>query len=69
MLLYQNMVMMEGGLYKEALNHLDTYDKQIVDRLAFTETKGKLTSSFPIPICPWSMRVMITNGSFWPIPT
>lgn len=42
LLLYQNMVMMEAGMYKEAMQHLETYDKQIVDRLAVQETRAKL---------------------------
>lgn len=40
MLLYQNMILFESGKYQEALTHLDTYDKQIVDRLAVQETRG-----------------------------
>ena len=40
MLLYQNMVFMDAEMYKEALEHLATFDKQIVDRLSLKETKG-----------------------------
>ena len=40
MLLYQNMVMMEAGMYEEALEHLKQYDKQIVDRLTVEEKTG-----------------------------
>lgn len=40
LLLYQNQVLREAGLYKEALDHLGTYEKQICDKLAVEETKG-----------------------------
>ena len=40
MLLYQNSVMVEAGMYEEALKHLENYDEQIVDRLALAEAKG-----------------------------
>lgn len=40
LLLYQNMVMREAGMHQEALSHLQEYDKQIVDRLCVSETKG-----------------------------
>ncbi|XP_074849390.1 N-alpha-acetyltransferase 15, NatA auxiliary subunit isoform X2 [Carettochelys insculpta] len=42
LLLYQNQVLREAGLYKEALEHLVTYEKQICDKLAVEETKGEL---------------------------
>lgn len=42
LLLYQNQVLREAGLYKEALEHLGTYEKQICDKLAVEETKGIL---------------------------
>lgn len=42
LLLYQNQVLREAGLYKEALEHLCTYEKQICDKLAVEETKGNL---------------------------
>ena len=42
MLLYQNMVLIEAGMHKEALEHLEKYDKHIVDRLAVLETKGQI---------------------------
>jgi len=41
MLLYQNMVMVEAGLEEEALQHLSDYDRQILDKLAVLEMKGK----------------------------
>ena len=41
MLLYQNMVMVEAGLEEEALQHLSDYDRQILDKLAVQEMKGK----------------------------
>lgn len=40
LLLYQNLIMQEAGMKKEALEHLLCYEKQIVDRLYFQETKG-----------------------------
>ncbi|XP_077135307.1 N-alpha-acetyltransferase 15, NatA auxiliary subunit isoform X2 [Ranitomeya variabilis] len=42
LLLYQNQVLREAELYKEALHHLCTYEKQICDKLAVEETKGDL---------------------------
>ncbi|KAF4011896.1 hypothetical protein G4228_003976 [Cervus hanglu yarkandensis] len=42
LLLYQNQVLREAGLYREALEHLCTYEKQICDKLAVEETKGEL---------------------------
>ena len=40
LLLYQNMVMREAGMNEEALQHLNEYDRQIVDRLNVSETTG-----------------------------
>lgn len=40
LLLYQNQVLREAGLLKEALEHLTTYEKQICDKLAVEETRG-----------------------------
>ncbi|XP_026185865.1 N-alpha-acetyltransferase 15, NatA auxiliary subunit-like [Mastacembelus armatus] len=42
LLLYQNQVLREAGLYKEALEHLNNYEKQICDKLAVEETRGEL---------------------------
>jgi len=42
MLLYQNMVMADAGLEQEALQHLSSYDRQILDKLAVQEIKGTL---------------------------
>uniref|UniRef100_A0A8C4E5Y6 N-alpha-acetyltransferase 15, NatA auxiliary subunit a n=1 Tax=Dicentrarchus labrax TaxID=13489 RepID=A0A8C4E5Y6_DICLA len=42
LLLYQNQVLREAGLYKEALDHLNNYEKQICDKLAVEETRGEL---------------------------
>uniref|UniRef100_A0A674ARC5 N-alpha-acetyltransferase 15, NatA auxiliary subunit a n=1 Tax=Salmo trutta TaxID=8032 RepID=A0A674ARC5_SALTR len=42
LLLYQNQVLREAGLFKEALEHLTTYEKQICDKLAVEETRGEL---------------------------
>lgn len=40
LLLYQNQVLREAGLYKEALDHLHKYEKLICDKLAVEETRG-----------------------------
>lgn len=54
LLLYQNQVLREAGLYKEALDHLNKYEKQICDKLAVEETRGgyltgtSVMSTFPL---------------------
>ena len=40
LLLYQNQVLREAGLHKEALEHLTTFEKQMCDKLAVEETRG-----------------------------
>ncbi|KAK3099145.1 hypothetical protein FSP39_000123, partial [Pinctada imbricata] len=42
LLMYQNLVMSEAGMLEESLNHLNRYDKQIVDRLGLQEAKADL---------------------------
>lgn len=42
LLLYQNMVMREAGMHVNALQHLQEYEHQIVDRLCVCETKGRV---------------------------
>uniref|UniRef100_A0A8C9VDN2 N-alpha-acetyltransferase 15, NatA auxiliary subunit n=1 Tax=Scleropages formosus TaxID=113540 RepID=A0A8C9VDN2_SCLFO len=42
LLLYQNQVLREAGLLREALEHLTNYEKQICDKLAVEETRGEL---------------------------
>ncbi|XP_045573555.1 N-alpha-acetyltransferase 15, NatA auxiliary subunit-like [Salmo salar] len=42
LLLYQNQVLREAGLYREALDNLTTYEEQICDKLAVEETRGEL---------------------------
>uniref|UniRef100_A0A671KVP5 N-alpha-acetyltransferase 15, NatA auxiliary subunit-like n=1 Tax=Sinocyclocheilus anshuiensis TaxID=1608454 RepID=A0A671KVP5_9TELE len=42
LLLYQNQLLREAGLSKEALDHLTNYEKQICDKLAVEETRGEL---------------------------
>uniref|UniRef100_A0A8C1E8C9 N-alpha-acetyltransferase 15, NatA auxiliary subunit a n=1 Tax=Cyprinus carpio carpio TaxID=630221 RepID=A0A8C1E8C9_CYPCA len=42
LLLYQNQLLREAGLIKEALDHLTSYEKQICDKLAVEETRGEL---------------------------
>ena len=51
LLLYQNQVLREAGLYKEALEHLSNYEKQICDKLAVEETRGQ-AHSLPITLNP-----------------
>lgn len=45
LLLYQNRLLREAGLFKEALDHLTNYEKQICDKLAVEETRGELLLS------------------------
>ncbi|TRY54747.1 hypothetical protein DNTS_031270, partial [Danionella cerebrum] len=42
LLLYQNQLLREAGLIKEALEHLSSYEKQICDKLAVEEMRGEL---------------------------
>lgn len=42
LLLYQNQLLREAGLIKEALDHLTNYEKQICDKLAVEEIRGEL---------------------------
>ncbi|MEQ2185420.1 hypothetical protein GOODEAATRI_017957, partial [Goodea atripinnis] len=42
LLLYQNQILREAGLHKEALDHLNNYEKQMCDKLAVEETRGEL---------------------------
>ena len=42
MLLYQNEIMIDGEMYKEALEHLKEFESQITDKVTVLETKGKL---------------------------
>lgn len=57
LLLYQNQVLREAGLYKEALDHLNNYEKQICDKLAVEETRGGLMLSFKQQHCSGSVKV------------
>lgn len=45
LLLYQNQVLREAGLHKEALEHLNKYEKQICDKSAVEETRGGSSDS------------------------
>lgn len=49
LLLYQNQVLREAGLYKEALEHLSSYEKQICDKLAVEETRGRSSKNLSGP--------------------
>lgn len=46
MLLYQNMIIRESGKLSDALEHLTTHERQITDKLAITELKGKYSIIF-----------------------
>ena len=41
MLLYQNEIMIDGGMYQEALEHLKEFEDQITDKMHVLETKGE----------------------------
>ena len=41
LLLYQNMVFQEAGNTEQALEHLDTYQHQICDKVTLLETRAK----------------------------
>lgn len=45
LLLYQNQILREAGLHKEALEHLNSYEKQMCDKLAVEETRGEHAAS------------------------
>lgn len=40
LILYQNQVMREANLFQESLEHIETYEKQICDKLLVEEIKG-----------------------------
>ncbi|XP_013110195.1 N-alpha-acetyltransferase 15, NatA auxiliary subunit [Stomoxys calcitrans] len=42
LLLYQNQILVEACKYQEALDHLNKYENQMVDKLAVQETMGDL---------------------------
>ncbi|XP_052588619.1 N-alpha-acetyltransferase 16, NatA auxiliary subunit isoform X2 [Peromyscus californicus insignis] len=42
LLLYQNQVMREADLFRESLEHIETYEKQICDKLLVEEIKGEM---------------------------
>ncbi|XP_034778241.2 N-alpha-acetyltransferase 16, NatA auxiliary subunit-like [Acipenser ruthenus] len=42
LLLYQNEVMREASLFQEALEHIETYEKQMCDKLKVEEIKGDM---------------------------
>uniref|UniRef100_A0A2K6F4N0 N-alpha-acetyltransferase 16, NatA auxiliary subunit n=1 Tax=Propithecus coquereli TaxID=379532 RepID=A0A2K6F4N0_PROCO len=42
LLLYQNQVMREADLFQESLEHIETYEKQICDKLLVEEIKGEI---------------------------
>lgn len=50
LILYQNQVMREADLFQESLEHIETYEKQICDKLIVEEIKGKSLLFFPYPV-------------------
>ncbi|XP_060089542.1 N-alpha-acetyltransferase 16, NatA auxiliary subunit isoform X1 [Heteronotia binoei] len=42
LILYQNQVMREADLFQESLEHIETYEKQICDKLMIEEIKGEM---------------------------
>ncbi|XP_067419285.1 N-alpha-acetyltransferase 16, NatA auxiliary subunit isoform X8 [Emydura macquarii macquarii] len=42
LILYQNQVMREADLFQESLEHIETYEKQICDKLVIEEIKGEM---------------------------
>ncbi|XP_075865529.1 N-alpha-acetyltransferase 16, NatA auxiliary subunit isoform X4 [Microcebus murinus] len=42
LILYQNQVMREADLFQESLEHIETYEKQICDKLLIEEIKGEI---------------------------
>ncbi|XP_040123093.1 N-alpha-acetyltransferase 16, NatA auxiliary subunit isoform X3 [Oryx dammah] len=48
LILYQNQVMREANLFQESLEHIETYEKQICDKLLVEEIKGTLEERLQI---------------------
>ncbi|TMS17115.1 N-alpha-acetyltransferase 15, NatA auxiliary subunit [Larimichthys crocea] len=67
LLLYQNQVLREAGLYKEALDHLNNYEKQICDKLAVEETRGELLLKLDRPeeACEVYSKLQERNPENW----
>ncbi|KAL7984000.1 hypothetical protein Chor_004540 [Crotalus horridus] len=42
LILYQNQVMREADLFQESLDHIETYERQICDKLMIDEIKGEM---------------------------
>ncbi|XP_069457338.1 N-alpha-acetyltransferase 16, NatA auxiliary subunit isoform X12 [Ovis canadensis] len=42
LILYQNQVMREADLFQESLEHIETYEKQVCDKLLVEEIKGEM---------------------------
>uniref|UniRef100_A0A8D1TUL3 N-alpha-acetyltransferase 16, NatA auxiliary subunit n=1 Tax=Sus scrofa TaxID=9823 RepID=A0A8D1TUL3_PIG len=47
LILYQNQVMREADLFQESLEHIETYEKQVCDKLLVEEIKGSLGPFLP----------------------
>ncbi|XP_034545567.1 N-alpha-acetyltransferase 15, NatA auxiliary subunit-like [Notolabrus celidotus] len=67
LLLYQNQVLREAGLHKEALDHLNDYEKQICDKLAVEETRGELLLELERPeeACEVYTKLQERNPENW----
>ncbi|XP_044635845.1 N-alpha-acetyltransferase 16, NatA auxiliary subunit isoform X4 [Equus asinus] len=48
LILYQNQVMREADLFQESLEHIETYERQICDKLLVEEIKGTLEERLQI---------------------
>ncbi|XP_027829316.2 N-alpha-acetyltransferase 16, NatA auxiliary subunit isoform X3 [Ovis aries] len=48
LILYQNQVMREADLFQESLEHIETYEKQVCDKLLVEEIKGTLEERLQI---------------------
>ena len=42
LLLYENMLLVESGRHQAALDHLQKFEDQIVDRVSYLEVKGSV---------------------------
>lgn len=61
LLLYQNQVLREANLHKEALEHLSNYEKQICDKLAVEETRGGPPPHKDLPSSPTPAHAFVLD--------
>ncbi len=60
LLLYQNMVYREAGLYDQCLKHLEDNKRYILDKLCVEETKSKIIF-FSYYINKYILIILISN--------